>query len=110
MSDNYTGARIAIKDIAYYLPKRVVSNDELSREHPLWDMHRVEARVGVQSRHIAGPSETALDMALTASLELFNRNTGLKDLVDGIIFSTQSPDFIMPPNACLLHKELGSQR
>jgi 3-oxoacyl-[acyl-carrier-protein] synthase-3 len=70
-------------------------------------MRRVESRVGVQSRHIAEPTETALDLALTACQELFERNAELKNLVDGIIFCTQSPDFIMPPNACLLHGELG---
>jgi 3-oxoacyl-[acyl-carrier-protein] synthase-3 len=106
MSERHGPAKIAIKDIAYYLPERVVSNDQLSSERPKWDMRRVENRVGVQSRHIAEPAETALDLAVVACLELLERNSELKDLVDGVIFCTQSPDFIMPPNACLLHREL----
>jgi len=106
MSKSHASPTITIKDIAYYLPERVVSNDQLSREHPQWDMRRVENRVGVQSRHIAEPTETALDLAAIACRDLLERNAELKNLVDGIIFCTQSPDFIMPPNACLLHGEL----
>ena len=105
--DNQIFPRVGVKDIAYHLPERIVSNDELNQEHPEWDMQRIEARVGIRSRHIAAPEETALDLALVACLELFDRNSELKNLVDGIIFCTQSPDYLMPPNACLLHRELG---
>lgn len=98
--------RVKIKDITYHLPERVVTNDELSREHPGWEMGRVEARTGVSSRHIASEDETALDLAATACEDLLHRNPDLRRMVDGIIFCTQSADYVMPPNACLLHREL----
>ncbi|MEI6620766.1 MAG: ketoacyl-ACP synthase III [Actinomycetes bacterium] len=67
----------------------------------------MEARTGVFSRHIAAPEETALDLALAACRNLIRRNPELHALVDGIVFCTQSPDYIMPPNSCVLHRELG---
>lgn len=95
-----------IKAIEYYLPERVVTNEELKKENPQWDMNIVEERVGVLKRHIAGEKETALDLAFQACRKLFSKDADLKKQVDGIIFCTQSGDYIMPPNACLLHKML----
>lgn len=78
----------------------------LAAEHPAWDVPAVEARVGVQQRHIARDDETALDLGLAACRALFARHPELPPQVDGVIFCTQSPDHIMPPNACLLHDRL----
>jgi 3-oxoacyl-[acyl-carrier-protein] synthase III len=99
-------AKLRIVATDYHLPERVVTNDELSLEHPNWDMGRVVARTGTASRHIAAPGETALDLAVTACQKLFGANPELHDLVDGILFCTQSGDYVMPPNACVLHREL----
>ncbi len=98
--------RIRIRDIAFHLPQHVVSNDDLHDEHPDWEMSRVASRSGVLSRHVAEPNETALDLALQACAALFERNPGLVDAVDGIIFCTQTGDYVMPPNACVLHRAL----
>lgn len=97
---------VKIADVTYYLPERVVTNDELALQYPSWDMERVQNRAGIFSRHIAGSDETALDLAVNATQELFARNPGLQATVDGIIFCTQSGDYVMPPNACVLHREL----
>lgn len=97
---------IQINDIAYYLPERVVTNEDLAQENPSWDMKQLEDRVGVTKRHISGDDETALDIAEKACEKLFVKNPELKELVGGIIFCTQSPDHIMPPNSCILHKRL----
>jgi 3-oxoacyl-[acyl-carrier-protein] synthase-3 len=99
--------RIKISDIAYYLPEKLVSNDDFHKENSHWDMSRVESKVGVASRYIAGESETALDIAHAACLKLFDDHPGLEEKVDALIFCTQSNDYIMPPNACVLHGRLG---
>ncbi len=98
--------RAKIKDIAYYLPERVVTNADLAKAHPAWDMKTVEGSVGVKKRHIARNNETALDLSFRACQKLLRRNKNLRERVDGIIFCTQSEDHIMPPNSCILHKWL----
>jgi 3-oxoacyl-[acyl-carrier-protein] synthase-3 len=98
---------LSIAAISYYLPERVVTNRDLDRENPAWDMDRVAAKTGVFSRHVAADDETALDMSVVAANKLLERYPELRTEVDGIIFCTQTPDYIMPPNSALLHKELG---
>lgn len=99
--------RVAIVDIACHLPDRVVTNAELSEVYPAWDMDRVAKRAGVLQRHIAGAEETALDLGVAASRALLDRHPGLVDQIDGVIFCTQTSDYVMPPNSCVLHRELG---
>lgn len=98
--------RVKIKDIAYYLPERIVTNEELQKENPNWDMSLLIERVGVLKRHIVRDNETALDLSFQACKRLFFKNKDAKQQIDGIIFCTQSEDYIMPPNACILHKML----
>jgi 3-oxoacyl-[acyl-carrier-protein] synthase-3 len=98
---------IRVVDVAYHLPDGTLTNAELHRAHPDWNMDRIEQRTGVRSRHIAAPGETALDLALGACLKLFEANPTLRSSVDAVLFCTQSPDYVMPPNSALLHKLLG---
>jgi 3-oxoacyl-[acyl-carrier-protein] synthase III len=98
---------IAIETIASALPARVLTNAELKAEHPDWDFDRLEQRTGVVARHVAAEGETALDLALQACRELEARNQLRAEEIDALIFCTQSPDYIMPPNSCLMHGKLG---
>jgi 3-oxoacyl-[acyl-carrier-protein] synthase-3 len=95
----------AISGIAYALPEKVVTNADLSVEHPEWDMMRVETRTGVLRRHIA-EGETALDLAKQAAVKLIADHPAARE-ADAILFCTQTPDQIMPPNSALLHEYLG---
>lgn len=98
---------VKLTEIAYHLPEQVVTNEDLGAENPGWDMAQVEARVGVARRHIAGRTETALDLAYKACEKLFDANPDARQRVDGIVFCTQSEDYIMPPDSCILHSWLG---
>jgi 3-oxoacyl-[acyl-carrier-protein] synthase-3 len=101
------GARAEIRGIAYALPDLVVTNEMLGAENPAWDMSRVQSRTGVAARHIARDDETAFDLACRACDLLFQEHPGARERVDAILFCTQSGDYVMPPNACLLHEYLG---
>lgn len=95
-----------IADIAYYLPENTLTNEQLHAAYPSWNVHQVAERVGVLSRHIALPEETAFQLAVKACHALFAKHPALKASVDGIIFCTQTPDYIMPSNSSLLHDAL----
>lgn len=96
---------VIIKAIEYALPQQVVTNADYEREFPDWHMSIIAAKTGVYQRHIAAPEETALTFAKIACDKLFAKHD--RKEVDAIIFCTQSPDYIMPPNSYLLHKYLG---
>jgi len=100
------GVRAEIRAIAYALPDQVVTNDMMAEANPSWDMTRVLARTGVGARHIAAPGETAFDLAKRACDRLFAEHPEARERIDAILFCTQSADYIMPPNACLLHDYL----
>ena len=95
-----------IESIAVSLPATVVTNAQLRAEHPEWDFERLEKRAGVFSRHIASAGETALDFALRACEDLDSDGKLRPQEIDALIFCTQSPDYIMPPNSCILHGKL----
>lgn len=97
---------VHIKHISWHLPEHPVTNDWLHQENPAWDMAKVEERAGVKTRYVAASDQTALDLAETACRKLFDEYDLDPKQVDGLIFCTQSPDYIMPPNACVLQKRL----
>ena len=97
-----------IKAISYYLPSKVVSNEELVAEFPEWSVDKIASKVGIEERHVSASDETATDMAIKAAEELFaERNDIRKDSVDFVILCTQSPDYFLPTSACLIQHRLG---
>ena len=96
-----------IKGISYYLPERVVTNEELLKEFPEWSVDKVAKKVGVNSRHIAAEYETAGDMAEKAARKLFEEYNILPTDIDFVMLCTQSPDYFLPSTACILQYKLG---
>lgn len=95
-----------IKDIAYYLPERVVTNQELIKDFPEWSVEKVASKVGIQERHLVVDGETATDLAIKAAEQLFISGKVKKEDVDFILFCTQSPDYVLPTSACLIQNRL----
>jgi 3-oxoacyl-[acyl-carrier-protein] synthase III len=100
----------AIGGIEVELPSRVVTNAELEAAHPTWRMGEVVRRTGVESRRWCAPGETALDLGFSAAERLLKGTGTAPESIDAILFCTQSPDYVMPPNACLLQARLGLLR
>lgn len=96
-----------IEALAYALPVATLTNEQLKQEHPDWDFERLGKRAGVFTRHIAAKNETALDFAFRACEQLESEGSLHKEEIDALIFCTQSPDYIMPPNSSILHAKLG---
>ncbi len=98
---------VGIEDISYCLGSDRLSNADLQLENPNWDVGRIFERTGVTSRPIAAPSETSLDLGERAVIALFEKLDILGDQIDALIFCTQTPDHVLPPNSMLLHGRLG---
>lgn len=96
-----------IKAISYYLPEKVVTNKKLIEEFPEWSVDKVASKVGVESRHLAAPDETAGDMAEKAARKLFAEYNISPSTIDFVILCTQSPDYFLPSTACILQDRLG---
>ncbi len=96
-----------IKSISYYLPERLMTNEELVKEFPEWNVDKVVEKVGVNVRHLAAPDETAGDMAEKAARCLFEEYDVSSESIDFVLFCTQSPDYRLPTTACILQHKLG---
>ena len=96
-----------IKAISYYLPEKVLTNEELVKEFPEWDVEKVYSKVGVKERHLAGENETARDLAEKAALKLFEEYQIAPADIDFLLLCTQSPDYRLPSTACILQDRLG---
>ena len=96
-----------IKGISYYLPEKVVTNEDLVAEFPEWDVEKVYNKVGVKERHLAGENETAGDLAEKAALKLFEEYKISPSEIDFLLLCTQSPDYRLPSTACILQDRLG---
>ena len=96
-----------IKDIAYYLPERVLTNEELLKAFPEWPCDKVFDKLGITERHIAAPNETVTDMAARAAENLFAQDVVKREDVDFVLLCTQSPEYYLPSSACLVQSRLG---
>ncbi len=96
-----------IKGISYYLPEKVITNEELVKEFPEWSVDKVAQKVGVHTRHLAAAEETAGDMAENAARKLFEEYNIDPKSIDFLLLCTQSPDYFLPSTACVLQDRLG---
>lgn len=70
-------------------------------------VERILAMTGVESRCIAPPGVTTLDLGEAAARRLLEKTATSPESIDWILFVTQTPDHFQPCNANLLHHRLG---
>lgn len=98
--------KAVIKAIAYYLPEGVLTNEELARDFPEWTADRIEKKLGITTRHIAGENENSADLGVAAAAKLFQSGACRPDDVDYLLFCTQSPEYFLPTTACIMQERL----
>lgn len=99
--------RALIKAISCFLPDAALTNEALVRDFPEWTIEKVAQKVGVESRHLASDNETAGDLAEKAARKLFEEYDIDPSSIDFLLLCTESPDYFLPPTACILQNRLG---
>jgi len=89
-----------------YLPRNVVTNDDLAQRMETSD-EWIRSRTGIRQRHIAEAGETSSSLALEASTAAIASAGIAAQEIDLIILATSTPDYIFPSTACLLQAKLG---
>ena len=100
----------ALSDLEYYLPERALSTEDLSGEFPEWQVEKIDDKTGIRERHIAGPDECSSDLAVAAAQKLFSSAACDPQSIDYLLLCTQTPDYFLPPTACLVQDRLGIPR
>jgi 3-oxoacyl-[acyl-carrier-protein] synthase-3 len=97
-----------IRSVGVYLPRNVVTNDDLSRRMDTSD-EWIRSRSGIRERRIEeDEAMTTSEMGARAAREAMNK-AGIKpEEVDGIIAGSIFPDAQLPALACLIQKKIGA--
>ena len=95
-----------IKAINYYLPEKILTNDQIAAKFPEWSAEKVAKKVGITERHLSAENETAADMAYLAAEKLFDENPGVKEQIDFLLLCSQSVDYKLPSSSCILQDRL----
>ncbi|HVZ70455.1 MAG TPA: beta-ketoacyl-ACP synthase III [Rhizomicrobium sp.] len=92
-----------------YLPKQILTNDDLAKRVDTSDAWIVE-RTGIRRRHIAAGGEKTSDLALAAAREaLADAGIGA-DALDLIVVATTTPDETFPAVATTVQAKIGMTR
>lgn len=95
-----------IQSIDYYLPAKILNNEDLAAEFPNWSIERIASKTGILERRICDSSECASDLGVKATEKLF-RYVGIQAAdIDYVLFCSQSPDHLLPSTACLIQERL----
>jgi 3-oxoacyl-[acyl-carrier-protein] synthase-3 len=99
-----------IEAIEFYLPDQVITNQDLANIYPEWSAEKIFDKTGIRERRIAGPGQTAGDLAFEAANKLFSKKHIHPSDVDFMILCTQAPDYVLPTTACVLQERLNIPR
>ncbi len=95
-----------ILGVGYYVPERVVKNQELSTLMDTSD-DWIQQRTGIRQRYFLEEGKDNSDMAKEASLKAIKSAGIQKEEIDYIIFATLSPEHDFPGTGCFLQAKLG---
>ena len=103
------GEKVNMK-ISYQLPEVEVSNSDLATLYPEWMPEKILSKTGIALRHVAGETESALDLGERAVNKLFAGVDVDRGDVDYLLLCTQSSEYRLPSTSCLLHERLGLRK
>ena len=100
--------RSAIVGTGFYVPDRVVTNEDLTQYMDTSDEWIVE-RSGIRERRWVDEGMSGTEMAARASRMALEEAGMEPGDVDAIVLGTLSPDHFIPGNGVFLQRELGMQ-
>ena len=95
----------AITQIEVKLPKKKVSIKRLCSKNK-WDFSKIIEKTGIKNVYHSSKDESAIKLAISAAKKITKKNKK----IDAIIYVTQSPEFFLPTNACVIQNKLGLKK
>lgn len=101
----FTRAQVAA--IAAVTPKQHLSLRDLAAQFGDSDLERIISATGIQEVTVAEEGMTSADYAYAAAQRLLAETGVPASEIDGLLFLTESPDYIIPNTAAVLQERLG---
>lgn len=98
---------IRIQAISTYLPTEILEMRSLSELFGEKEVDSIIKATGVERVRIADKNETSSDMCYEAAISLIEKEQINKNEIDGLVFISQTPDYILPATSVLLQNRLG---
>lgn len=92
-----------------YLPKTVITNDDLAKRMDTSDAW-IAGRTGIRQRHVVGKGERTSDLALEAARAAIAQAGVSVDEIDLVVCATTTPDETFPATATVIQARLGMTR
>ena len=96
---------VGIIGTGYYVPEKIVTNDDLSKIVDTNDEWIVD-RTGIKERRIAADNQATSDLAYEAALKALANANVQPEEIDLIITATITPDTFFPSTACIIQNRL----
>ena len=97
---------IKIESIATALPKEILELNSLKNVYGEKVVEKIIKNTGINSVHVSPKNKTSSDYCVAAAEKLFEENNFNPSEIDGIIFVTETPDYIVPHTSAILQERL----
>lgn len=98
---------ILVSGIACAVPTKLVDNNLYAKLLGEEEVRKFIDNTGVEYRHISHEKQTTSDLCFEATNKLLAHKNYSEESIDAVIFISQTPDYIQPATAHVLHKRLG---
>lgn len=96
-----------IRGISTVLPKKSISVFDISKgSYNTEEIEKISRTIGVKTLYQAENNQTAADLCFSAAEKVIEELLWERDTIDGLLFLSQTPDYIAPATACVLHNRL----
>ncbi len=100
---------VVIRAISCAVPTNLVGNESFVGRFGE-GVEKFAKMTGVTRRCVTNPEQTASDLSYVAAKRLFDEGKAAPQEIDALIFVSQTPDYILPATACVLHQRLGLKK
>lgn len=101
-------SKVAVRGMSACVPSQIVSVANTSKSEE-YDAADFSAKTGVKQAHLSNDF-TAADLCFAAAQRLIDDLGWEKQDIDGLLFCSQHPDYILPATSCILQDRLGLSR
>ena len=97
---------IYVRSMVSVVPREKVGTEDLVNRFGRESAEKIINTTGIREKHIA-ENRSTLELAYEAGKYALEKGNILAEEIDGILMVTQTPEYRIPPTACMLQDKLG---